>query len=277
MEPFCYIDGTIKPLSEAHVGVYDIGLLRGYGIYEAMSTANRKPFMFDDHMERFKRSTERLHLKIPIDDREVARVLEELIARNVPEGEAVIRFILTGGKASGGIDYDYETPTFYIVVEPLVQIDAKYYTEGATLMPYEHQRAIPECKTINYIQTVLLQDERKRQGALEILYSAGGEVLECATSNFFIVKNGAIATPKDKILLGITRKVVLRVADGHIPTQERAVLANEIADADEAFITSSFKHVVPVVRVGEHTIGTGAVGPVTKEVMRLYRECMIAQ
>ena len=111
MGPFCYLNGKIVPVSEAKVSVYDIGLLRGYGIYEALCTFDRKPFAFDDHMARFHRSTEALKLTIPIGDEEIRTILTDLIERNIPQGkEAVIRYIITGGEAVGGIEYDPATP-----------------------------------------------------------------------------------------------------------------------------------------------------------------------
>lgn len=261
------------PVAEASVGVYDIGLLRGFGIYEAMSTANRKPFMFADHMARFRKSADRMRLKIPATDSHIEKATNDLVAKNIPQHEeAVIRFILTGGEAQGGIGYDYETPTFYILVEPLVPMDPRNYTDGCALTVCDHQRQFPECKTINYIHAVILQQARKDAGAIEILYTSGGKVLECAMSNFFIVKDGKIITAKDDILHGITRKVAIDVACPHFAIEERVVSVDEMYAADEAFLTSSFKDVVPVVRVGDKVIGAGTVGLVTKHVMELFKE-----
>lgn len=271
VEQYCYLNGNILPVRDARVGVYDIGLLRGFGIYEAMATANRKPFMFADHMARFRRSTDKVHLKIPITDAEIATVIQTLVEKNVSAGgEAVIRFILTGGTAIGGIEYDYNTPTFYILVEPLVPLNPMYYTEGCSLTVSEHQRQFAECKTTNYIQAVTLQQARKDAGALEILYVADGKVLECATSNIFIIKNGVIITPKENILLGITRQVTITVAQPLFTLEERDITLEELYAADEVFLTSSFKDVVPVVRVGDHSIGDGKVGKNTQKVMSAF-------
>ena len=113
MLPFCYLNGKILPVSEARVGVYDIGLLRGFGIYEALRTFNRKPFEFPSHMVRFHTSTSALKLEIPVTDDEMLKVITELIEKNIPQGrEAVVRFIITGGEAVGGIEYNRATPTF---------------------------------------------------------------------------------------------------------------------------------------------------------------------
>lgn len=271
MPAFCCLNGKIIPTKDAGVNVYDTGLLRGFGIYEALMTYNRSPFRLDDHLNRFRRSAAELVLKIPAADAEITSVIHELIKRNISEGkEAVIRFILTGGQAIGGIEYEFERPTFYILVEEFNLLDALYYTRGCSLTLYEHQRQFPECKTTNYIQAVLLQNERRQAGALEILYTSKGTVLECATSNFFIVKSGVIATAKEGILEGITRRVVIELATPHYRLEERPISVDEMFAADEAFLTSSFKDVVPVVKVGGRGIGDGTVGPVSKRVMELF-------
>ncbi len=272
MTPYCYLDGQTVPVADAKVGVYDTGLLRGFGIYEALATYNRKPFMFDAHMARFRASADRLGLDIPVSDEELRAILLDLMERNVPEGEAAVRIILTGGEAIGGIDYDRSKPTFYVLVEPMQLPPAEAFENGVSVIVAEHQRQLPECKTIDYIEAVMRQKERKEAGALEVLFISEGLVRECATSNVFVVKHGVIATPKDRILLGITRKAAIMAAEPRFPLEERDVTVDELYAADEAFITSSFKDVVPVVRVGDRVIGDGKPGPVTREVMRLFHE-----
>ncbi len=273
MPPYCYFNGEIIRTSDAKVGVYDIGLLRGFGIYEALATYNRKPFMLPAHMERFRSSTARMDLQIPVSDAEFEKIILDLIERNIPQGEeAAIRIILTGGAAIDGIDYDHSKSTFYVLVEPMERIAQRTFDEGCSVIVSEHLRQFPLSKTTNYIQAVLLQEERRRAGALEILYTWQGKALECATSNFFIVKGGKIITPRENILMGITRKAAMMAAGNHFPIEERDVTVDEVYAADEAFLTSSFKDVVPVVKVGDRAIGGGKPGPVTREVMRLFHE-----
>lgn len=273
MEPMCYLNGRIVPVAEAKVSVYDIGLLRGFGIYEALRTFNRKPFMLADHLLRFHRSTAAMRMKIPLSDEKIAHVIDELIARNIPAGkEAKVKFILTGGAAVDDIEFDPNAPTFYILVEELKEISPEVLQKGCRLLVHEHQRIFAEFKTTHYISAVLLQEERKRAGALEILYTYQGKVLECAASNFFIVEKGKIITARDNILEGITRKVVIELAKKEFPLDERDILVEEMYEADEAFLTSSFKDIVPVVQVGDRTIGSGSPGPVTKRMMELFHE-----
>ncbi|MDO8481799.1 MAG: aminotransferase class IV [bacterium] len=269
----CYLNGKIIPVSEAKVSVYDIGLLRGFGIYEGLVSYNRKPFMLADHLARFHSSADRMELKIPVSDAEIERAINELIAKNIPNGkEALIRAILTGGKAIGGIEYNDETPTFYILVEEFVPIGQRFLEDGCHVTIFEHHRQIAESKTTNYTQTVLLQKARKKAKALEVLFVSDGKVLEGGGSNVFIVKNGKVITSEKGILPGVTRKVAIDLMRPHFPIEEREVTTEEMYAADEVFITGSFKEVVPVVRAGDRTIGNGKVGEVTKRMMELFRE-----
>jgi len=271
MAPQCYLNGAFLPVSEAKIGVYDLGLLRGFGIYEALTTFGRTPFRMRDHMERFRRSATSLQIEIPVSDAEIAEILARLIESNIPDGkEAVIRIVLTGGEAIEGLRHDPKSPTFYVLVEELAPLPREVYESGTSVTVFDFQRQFPESKTTNYIQAVMLQDERVRAGAIEILYTAHNQVLECATSNFFIVKDGALITAKDNILYGITRKVTLELARALMPVEERDVSVEEMYAADEAFLTSSFKDIVPVVKVGERVIGDGRVGLHTKKLIEAF-------
>src|SRR3989344_2761714 len=256
MAPYCYLNGKILPVIEAKVGVYDIGLLRGFGIYEALMTYGKKPFRLGDHLARFRRSAAFLGVEIPASDEEITEALTELIEKNGYE-ESIIRILLTGGPAFAGIECAPKTPTFYMLVEKFEPLAAELFEKGCSVTIFEHLRQFPEFKTTNYLQAVLLQKQRKEKGALEILYTWQGRALEFATSNLFIVKDRSIITPDKDILHGITRKVALELARSAFPVEERDVTVEELYAADEVFLTSSFKDVVPVVKIGERVVAHG--------------------
>lgn len=264
MTEYCFLNGKILPLDEAKVSVLDIGLLRGYSIYDGLAAFNGKVFHFADHWNRFLSGAHILNLNVPITEEKAERITEELIAKNGFINRANIRLILTGGKTIAGIEYDFENPTFYIIVEKWEPLPKEFYTDGAKLITYRHMRELPEYKTTNYIRAANLQDFRKTEKAVEILYTYDGEVLECATSNVFIVKNKTLITPAENILKGITRKVVLEIATGKYKIEERPVREEELKTADEIFITSSFKDIVPVVKIDDFEVAGGQVGPITK-------------
>jgi branched-chain amino acid aminotransferase len=273
MIPQCFLNGKIVPLSEGKVSVYDVGLLRGFGIYEGLASHNRKPFMFADHMERFHASAKRMEMQLAYSDAEIERAITELIVRNVPEGkEALLRIIQTGGQAIDGIAYDPKTPTFYILVEEFVPIEEHFVQEGCAIATLEHLRQFPELKSTNYIQAVLLQRRKREDNIVEVLYVWQGRALECTGSNIFIVQNGKILTPGRDVILGITRKVAMTLAKKEFTVEERDISVEEVLLADEVFITGSFKEIVPVVSIDKHSIGNGKPGPVSRRVIELFRE-----
>ena len=270
MSPLCYLNDALLPLDEAKVSVLDLGVLRGFGIYEGITSFSGEPFRFDDHWERFRKSADMLGLTIPHTKDEARNAMRTLIKHNTDGTRASLRMLLTGGEALGGLEHVPGRETFFITAAPHAPLPVELYARGASLITHEYQRFMPEVKSIHYITAVMLQEKRKTAGAIEILYTNDDRVLECATSNVFIVKNGAVITPGADVLRGITRKVVLECARETYRTLEQAVPLSAFFDADEAFITSSFKDIVPVVSVDGRTIGSGVPGPVTRDLIARF-------
>ncbi len=260
------------PTKKAKVSILDIGLLRGYGIYDGLIAINGKPFRFADHWQRFVDGAHALNLNIPITEEVCKRKIMEIVEKSRLKDRAIIRIILTGGQIFEGIDYDFEHPTFYITAENFEFLPADIYKNGGKLITYPHMREISKHKTINYIQGVNLQNWRKEEKAVEILYTYDGEVLECATSNIFIVKNKVLITPVENILGGITRKVILELANkAGYKIEERMVYQDELKTADEIFITSSFKDIVPIVKIDDFEVANGQAGKITKDLITRFK------
>jgi branched-chain amino acid aminotransferase len=272
MKSFCYINGKILQFEKARVGASDIGILRGFGIYDGIKMYKGAPFRLDDHYRRFKNSAKFMGLKVTISRPELLKIILNL-SKKFKSRNPNIKLILTGGPTINSIEFSNKAATFYVIAEESKSLPQEYYTEGCSLITHEHQRTYPEIKTINYITAVLLQRNRKKDKALEILYVSDGKVLECSTSNFFIVKNRVIITPKNNILLGITRKNIIEIAhEVGLKIEEREVTLAEMMGADEAFITSSYKEVVPVVKIDNKHIADGRPGEITGRIMVRFRK-----
>lgn len=272
MERLCYLNGAIIPLKDAKIGVLDLGMLRGFGIYDGLTAFSGKPFRFKDHWERFQTAATALGLTIPYTENKIQNAMCEIIAHNAPGARVNLRMVLTGGEAEGGLKYIPGHETLFITAEPSIPLPSALYERGGSLMSHEHQRFMPEIKTINYITAVTLQKKRTEAGAIEILYTNDGRVRECATSNIFIIKNGTILTPSTDILKGITRKIVLELVQGVYPVEERDVPVSELMDADEIFITGSFKDILPIVSVDTQKIGVGAPGKISRDIMKRFAD-----
>lgn len=271
MEPHCFIRNELVPLAQARVSPDDLGLLRSFAVYEGLASFDAVPFHFTDHYDRLCRSAESCGLSIPLSKKELFDGLSSLLQKNVPTGRGTIRAVLSGGPAIGGIEYDPQQTLFYALAEPAELPPETVYTEGARLITHEHLRFQPHMKTTSYFTAVTLQPARKKADAIEVLYTHEGNVLECATSNIGLVKDGRIIIPGRNVLKGITMEVLLRcMADTH-EVERRDIPLEECLAADEVFITASFKDVVPIVKIDDQVIGNGTPGPVTQTCQRLFQ------
>lgn len=268
----CYFANKIIPFEDAHVRPDDLGMLRGFAVYEGITALNGKIFHYIDHWDRLIVSASALGLIIPYSKEEVEKGIRDLVALDAPRGRASIRLILSGGAAIGGIEYEVQNTLLYALAEPAATLPASWYSEGASLITSEHERFMPEFKTTSYITAVMLQKSRKHSGAAEIVYTANGLVLECSTSNIFIVKDGIVSTPSDAILKGITRKIVMELLSQETTVQERTVSLQELVDADEIFMTSSFKDIVPITMLDGEAVGGALPGPLTRKIMSMFQQ-----
>ncbi len=271
MPKIIFLNGRYLPLKSAGISPYDLGLLRGYGVFDFMVTANGKPFMLSEHWKRFKNSARELNLNVPLIESEYKKTISKLLKLNKLKHPA-IRTILTGGVSSDGIT-PAEKGTFLIMIEKRHLLPEKLYREGAKVITIEHFRDCPEAKTSNYIIAIKNTKKRIKEKAAEIVYTYQGKASEASTSNFFIVKNGVVITPGKNILLGITRNITIKLARRkRYKVIKRDVSEEEICLADEMFLTASNKGIVPVVKVNNKKIGNGRPGKVTNILMEEFRK-----
>lgn len=267
MKNHCYFNGRITSLEKIKISPYDIGVLRGYGVFDVMRAQNGKPFLFDEHWKRFVNSAKELNLKIPI-NKEKYKILVERLLKIDYFKKSIIRTVLTGGISENGFLYSPKKETFYVIVEKFKPLPEEIFKKGASVITVEYERHIPRAKITNYVMAIKNQGLRINNKALEIIYVKNGKALEASTSNFFIVKKGKIITTKEKILLGTTRNLSLKIAQkAGYKIQEREVKLPEIYSADEMFLTATNKDIVPVVKVDGRKIRNGKVGKITRSLM----------
>ena len=264
----CILNHRILDLSEAHVHISDLALLRAYGIFDFFRCVGLQPLYFQDHIERFYRSADHLRLKCPVRIDELQSLILEVIEENAIQ-DSGIRLVLTGGESPNG--YAIGNPTLFVINEPINPLPETQFTEGIKLISQEYLRDIPEVKTINYLMGIYKMPDMKAAGATDILYHWEGKIAELTRSNFFIVDDeGQIITAKDGVLKGINRKHVMKVASESFQVVERDLYMHEIPNAREAFITGTTKKVMPVVKIDDITIGDGMPGPVTRKLQEAY-------
>lgn len=266
MKPFCFADGKIVPTETATLHPMDLGLIRGYGIFDFFRTVNHSPLFLEDYLDRFITSAEKTFLPMDYSREELRKIISELISKNELESGG-LRMVL-----SGGISENHFSPAngkLFIFGEALSLPSEEKYRDGIKLLTLEYVRPIADIKTTNYTLPVWHSVNWKRLGAEDVLYHWNGWVSESSRSNFFIVKNGTIHTPDQHILLGITRKQILNLAKNVVI---RPISLEEVWEADEAFITSTTKILLPVTQLDERKIGTGKPGPVTMGILEEFRK-----
>ena len=268
MSTLCYVNGDILSTSDGAIGVSDLALQRGYGVFDFARTYNRKLFHFDDTLQRFRYSASELHLKLPIPDAEITAVSEHLIQESALNNPA-IRLILTGGYSSSPF---LQSPNFIIIAEELPMYPASVYLSGAKLITVKYQRELPGVKSINYLNAIRLEPLKREKDAFDVLYYSDNGVTECPRSNFFVFQGDTLVTPFSNILYGNTRKIILKLASDHFPTDVRMIDPGELSSIDEAFVTSTSKRVIPVTTIDTQKIGTGLVGERTRTIMKLFDE-----
>lgn len=267
---YIFINGAVVPAAQAAVSPFDIGLLRGYAVFDLLRTVAGRPFLLVEHLKRLRDSAAELGLTVPGTDEEITAAIEELLARN-GHGEATVRLVLTGGVSPDGLKFDPATPTFYILTHDLVEPPGSMYEEGAALMTALHRREVPGAKTTNYLTMLRRRPEAAAIGAIDLLYHDGEHIFEAASASFYVVSGGVIYAPADDVLWGTVGSHMLARIESDYEVVERNVSLDEAFDADEAFLTSTTRGVVPIVRLDDSPIGDGLPGPVTRDLMERWR------
>lgn len=279
------VNGQIVDGAEARISVFDHGFLYGEGIYETMRTYGGLPFLLERHLRRLRTSARMIALPIPLDDHAIGqRIASTTKAAGFgPDAghEAYIRLLVTRGV--GELSYnpaDCPESSIVIIVKPHVNLPARDYEVGVTIAIVStvrnHPASVnPLVKSNNLLNSALAMQEAIKRGAFEgLMRNYRGELAELSTANLFIVKNGvAITPPLDAgLLAGITREFVFDIGSSlGVPVREAVLHDADLFGADEAFLTSTTRELVPIVQVDSQTIGDGRPGPVTRRLLEGYR------
>lgn len=281
------LNGEILPIGEAKISVMDHGFLYGDSVFETFRTYYGYPFLLRNHLDRLFQSAAGLHLKPFMSKNNIAaEVLRTAVTfwKRYSMCDLYIRVILSRGFGDIGFDPSLcPRPTQIIIVKKFTPLSKLTYERGVSLALVStlrnHPKAIdPNIKSGNYLNNILAYMEAKKQRAFDALMQNNhGYLAEGTTCNVFLVSNEVLYTPSVEcgLLKGLTRSLVLDIAKNHgIKSKTTKIKTKHLFLAEECFVSSSLKGILPVSHCNSRQIGTGKPGPVTRKLMYLFENAV---
>ena len=276
------INGEISSPENAKISIFDRGFLYGDSVYEVTYSEDNVVLFFDEHLDRLYQSANLLNMHFFVSrDEIVAEVLKTLKASGL--SRAYIRIIVTRGETQITLDPNVSVSNnLVIIVRPQAPYPQELYNEGLDLaivsvLRNDKKATDPSAKSGNYLNNVMALAEAKRLGAMDaIMVNRDGNITEGSTFNIWAIKDGKIHTPpvKSGLLKGITRSKVLDICkrDG-LPFDLNDFTPEFILNADEVFISSSTKGIMPVKKINYQLYGESIKDwTLTNKLMKLYEE-----
>ena len=265
---FC--NGNVVSADQIMLSPSDLGMLRGFTIFDVMVVEHGRAFLWERHYDRLALSAQSIELVLPLDKEAYGKALAELIAHSSTE-ELVLRTVLSGGPSENGFSPEPGRETFYILTEERHRLPESVYREGVKLITLPYERYLPQVKFANHAISIWDLERRKCKGAFDTLYITDGNISEASQGNVFLVKDGVLVTPREEVLWGIVQGLVMELAEAAgIPTEWRSVSLEDLLAADEVLLTGSSKSIVPVVDIDGQSIGTGRPGAICAELRAAY-------
>ena len=277
MAQICYLNGEFLPLADAKVPVLDRGFIFGDGVYEVVPVYGRSLFRLPEHLARLAYSLGQIRIRNPHDAAGWTGLLQTLVDRNEWDDQSVY-FQVTRGVAPRSQEFPKTpvTPTVFAMSNPLRTPPAEQRAQGVAVVTRDDFRWHRcDIKSISLLGNCLLRQEAEDAGAIESVLVRDGHVTEASTCNVFLVKDGTIVNPpKDKLILpGITYDLVLELARAAgLPVDVRRVPVAELSAADEVWLSSSTKEVLPVTRIDGRPVGSGKPGPMYARMYQLFQD-----
>ncbi len=260
-------NGEIISAAEAHLPLRHPALVHAFGVYETVQVAAGVAFYLHDHLSRMAASARQIDLELPATPEAMAAWVPPLLAAN-GTGDCLLKMLAYG--PDGG----YE-PLCFLWPEAMPHYPDRLYAAGADAITVIAERTLPTAKTLCTLVNFLARRQAQRAGVHEaLLVDRNGHVTEGSNSNLFVVRAGVLLTaPAASVLSGVTREITLRLArQAGIPTEERALPLAERETWQEAFITSTSRHIMPLTRLDGQPIGRGEVGPLTRHLIGLFAD-----
>lgn len=276
-----YLNGEYLPLSEARVSVLDRGFLFGDGVYEVIPVYARRPFRLIEHLARLQRSLDGIRLDNPLEDAQWTALIEKIITHNAGEDQQIYLQVTRGVSLDANVKRNHAfpkqaAPTVFVMSEPLLPPPNIQRERGiAAITAADNRWHRCDIKATSLIANCLLRQRAIDADCAETLLLRDGFLTEGAASNIFVVRHGLLlAPPKNHLMLpGVTYDVILELAQQHgLPCAVRDILETEVRSADELWLTSSTKEVLPIVTLDGRPVGDGRPGALFARMLGWYQD-----
>jgi len=252
--------------SEIRIGLDDLGFERGFGVFDYCRVRNGKITFLNDHLNRLNHSQEVLQFNHPVEMEKIRSIVLELQQKNGLQ-DAYFKILITARFNNQILE-----PIITIYQDVWKPYPAEMYSEGVSLIFEEYDKPFPQYKTTFYLGSFRAQTRMKNNNSEDVLFYFNDAVRECARCNIFIVKNGLIYTPEKNMLKGVTRNHVMLCAKEITMVIEKDISVSELFTADEIFITSTTRNIMPIVQIEDRIIGNGKPGSNTIELIKRFEQ-----
>ncbi len=286
-EILIYVNGALVPRAEAAISVFDSGFVLGDGVWEGLRLHRGRILFLDEHLERLYAGARALDFDVGLDREQLTEALYKTVKANDMHEHVHIRLMVTRGIKST----PYQDPRMTVGAATIVIIpehkkpSLEVIEHGVRLATVHVRRGPPDVQdpkinSHSKLNCILACIQATKAGADEaLMLDPHGMVATCNSTHFFVVRGKEVWTSSGNYCLaGITRAKVITLCRRHeIPISERDFSLFDVYSADEAFVTGTFAGVVPAVEVDGRRIGTGARGPVTRQLQQHYRDFIDAE
>lgn len=270
-----YLNGEFELADQAKVSVFDRGFLFGDGVYEVIPAYNRRLFRLDEHLERLQRSLDEIRLKNPYSTEQWKTCFEALIQKNSFDQLSIYLQVTRGVAARDHAFPKQVQPTVFAMVNEMVPLNRTYYEQGVSAITLNDNRwSRCHIKAISLLPNILLRQQAVDQDAVEAILIRDNKVTEGAASNVFVVLDGQLMTPPKSVHLlpGITRDLIVELGQKNgVSIMEKDISLLEMQAADEIWLASSTKEILPVTQLDDKPVGNGKPGDVWRNMSEIYR------
>lgn len=272
-----YLNGEYLDINEAKISVLDRGFIFGDGVYEVIPAYAGRLFRFQEHIERLNNSLKAIRLTLNISFPQWQEIIQQLIQKN-GEGDWSIYLHITRGVAKRDHSFPAKEvePTIFIMCNPIYPQSESIKEKGIKAVTLIDNRWLNcHIKAISLLPNILLRQQATDAGSYEAILIREGLATEGAASNLFIVKNNILYTPpkSNHLLPGVTRDLIVELSkNNNIQILEQNIPKQQLQTADEIWLTSSTKEIMPVTKLDEQPVGNGKPGKLQQQMMILYNQ-----